>query len=135
MSTEPNNKSGPLGAFKVKLKSPGQDDTYLTSTDGGVTCKWSSTDTPLQFNGPAERDSHPMTWCHTVDGRSRYLLVSGTVVSANGDGSSSNWKACYCCDKLPYDDGDRVMYLGKSSTDGVILVSQADAKSIELVSV
>jgi hypothetical protein len=66
MSTEPSNKSGPLGAFKVKLKSPGQDDTYLTSTDGGVTCKWSSTDTPLQFNGPAERDSHPMTWSHTV---------------------------------------------------------------------
>lgn len=128
MNEDNNQRPGPDGSFKVKLKKGGDDIKYLTSTDNGATLKWSSTDTPVMFWG--DKDGPSKNWYILVNQDMKFLAVAGDSASLSGNCSDSKWHALSNY-KLPYHDGSTVKYLGEGTGDRVLLTTSGSDIEIE----
>jgi len=126
MNEDNNQKLGSFGGFKVKLKKGGDDTKYLTSTDNGTTLKWSSTDTPVMFQG--DKDGPPKNWYIVVNRDMKFLAVSQGSVSVSGNCSDSGWQDLNN-DKLPFRQANDLKYLSEDTNGAVVL--DATGKGIE----
>lgn len=80
---------GPLGTFKVKLKSPGDDAKYLKRGSDG-TLKWDATGTDLCRD--IERDLPGLWYVVDGSGNNKFLSVKGDEILWSGASRDEQWE-------------------------------------------